>query len=553
MKLLTLILFNMTDVRQIIAMCKAGNIQAAYDLAQADKASMPTYPWVEEGVGWAIYYRLKADRAEKNFENFSVHLDEFYALKLLVPDQYKLLHTLVQRERGWGLYSQIKEDSEKGNYHDLLAHIDKLKTLDLLDMTTDSMLYDNVQLQVAVFVKKYLPVTDLTAHAKLSVLFSKLRDFSTHSTIGHSSLLQAFIKFENWPEMADFLDWWNLDYLSAQDYTPYINQKGQKMMTLAERAFIAKSKALLKLNDLGRIEEFLPELDKLMNDHGEMMYLGYFYGKLLLALGSDADEALKVIIPFARKKVTEFWVWQLLSDVFTHDEEKQLACLLRAVHCRTQESFLGKVHIKLAACYIHRQQLNAARYHIDAVIRCYGSQRWRLPHEVEEWTHQPWFHSATPDGRDPIDYRPVTDAILCEGAEECVAVVTYVDPDSHKSFLIYGREKRMVQKLRCKVQVGNVLKLHYVQDKNGRMKVLTSAVVQLPDKLDYAKCVEGIIDKKDEKEFAFLRAGSISCFVAPRAVQKYNLKGGDSVKSLVVYDYDKKKDAWNWACVKIWK
>lgn len=48
--------------------------------------------------------------------------------------------------------------------------------------------------------------------------------------------------------MADFFDWWNLDNLTQEDYTSYVNQKGQKMMTLAERAFIANSKALLKLN-----------------------------------------------------------------------------------------------------------------------------------------------------------------------------------------------------------------------------------------------------------------------------------------------------------------
>ena len=77
--------------------------------------------------------------------------------------------------------------------------------------------------------------------------------------------------------MPNFFDWWNLDNLTQENYTPYINQKGQKIMTLAERAFIANSKALLRLNDLGRIEEFLPKMDNLMNNHKEMMYPGYFY------------------------------------------------------------------------------------------------------------------------------------------------------------------------------------------------------------------------------------------------------------------------------------
>ena len=494
----------MANVKDITTMCKAGQVQQAYELAKADLAAMPTDVWTQRAVGWALYY-------------------------------------------------MIKSDSETGDYARLLEHIDELKSLDQLTIANDSMIFDNVQFQIANFIKNRIHLTDIEASSKLSVLFSKLKNYEFKPSRGHSFLLQTILKFENWPEIADFFDWWNLDNLTQEDYTPYINQKGQKMMTLAERAFIANSKALLRLNDLGRIEEFLPKLDNLMNNHKEMMYPGYFYGKLLLALGSNGDEALKVIIPFARKKATEFWVWQLLSDIFTNEEEKQLACLLRAVHCRTQETFLGKVHIKLATLYIKRGLLNSARFHIDVVTRCYASQGWRLPNEIDCWIHQPWINSTTPDHKDPIDYMSITDAILCDGAEESIAVVTYVEQNTHNSFIIYGKEKRTVQKFRFKVNVGKTLRLHYITDSEGRMKVLSSMSVHLPSDLDYAKCVEGKIEKRDDKEFAFLKSGSVKCFVSSNIVRKYDLKNGDKVKSLIVYDYNKKKEAWNWVCVNIKK
>lgn len=490
----------MANVKDITTMCKQGQVLEAYDLAKADLAAMPTDVWKQRAVGWALYYMIKAD-------------------------------------------------SEVGDY----AKLDELKSLDQLTIANDSMIFDNVQFQIANFIRTRILLTDIEASSKLSTFFSKLKDYEFKPSIGHSFLLQTILKFENWSEMPYFFDWWNLDNLTLEDYTPYINQKGQKMMTLAERAFIANSKALLRLNDLGRIEEFLPKLDNLMNNHQEMMYPGYFYGKLLLALGSNSDEALKVIIPFARKKATEFWVWQLLSDIFTNDDEKQLACLLRAVHCRTQETFLGKVHIKLATLYIKRGLLNSARFHIDAVTRCYASQGWRLPNEIDCWIHQPWINSTTPDYKDPIDYMAITDAILCDGAEECIAVVTYVEQNTHKSFIIYGKEKRTVQKFRFKVNVGKTLRLHYITDNEGRMKVLSSTAVYLPSDLDYVKCVEGNIDKRDDKDFAFLKSGSINCFVSPNIVKKYDLKNGDKIKSLIVYDYNKKKDVWNWVCVNVKK
>ena len=385
------------------------------------------------------------------------------------------------------------------------------------------------------------------------MLFQKLKDYTFNPSRGHSFLLQVVIKYESWSELADFLDWWNLDNLTEEDYTPFVNQKGQKMMTLAERAFIANSKALLKLHDAGRIEEFLPKLDTLMNQHEDMMYPGYFYGKLLLALGENMNEALKVLIPFAQKKITEFWVWQLLSDVFVNDKEKQLACLLRAVHCRTQEVFLGKVRTKLAALYIERQLFANARYHIDAVVRCYASQGWRLPNEIDCWIHQPWITTTVPDAHDPVDYKTITDDILCNGAEECVAVVTYVDQKNHKATMIYGYHQRMTQKMRFKVTAGNTLKLHYIKDKEGKIRVLTAGKSQLSRDNDYAKYVDGTIDKREEKEFAFLKTDSCRYFVSPAVVKKNNLKNGDHVRSLIVCDYDKKKNSWNWVCVNVKK
>ena len=203
--------------------------------------------------------------------------------------------------------------------------------------------------------------------------------------------------------------------------------------------------------------------------------------------------------------------------------------------------------------YIKRGQLNSARFHIDAVTRCYASQGWRLPNEIACWIHQPWLNSTTPDGKDPIDYKSITDAILCDGAEECIAVVTYVDQNSHKAFIVYGKEKRAVQKFRFKVHTGKTLNLHYITDIEGRIKILSSTTIHLPSDLDYAKFVEGNIDKRDDKEFAFLKSGTISCFVSPNIVRKYGLKNGDKVKSLIVYDYDKKKEAWNWVCVNVKK
>lgn len=98
-----------------------------------------------------------------------------------------------------------------------------------------------------------------------------------------------------------------------------------------------------------------------------MTYPGYFCGKLMISAGASREDALTAVVPFVRKK-TEFWAWQLLADVFKDEPDNRLACLLRAVHCKAKEEFLGKVRLALALAYIDRNDIARAKYHLD--FRC---------------------------------------------------------------------------------------------------------------------------------------------------------------------------------------
>lgn len=492
----------MAGLKEITAMCKAGQVKEAYELAKTD---------LEQGKPWG---------------------------------------GLVT---GWALYYLIKEDVGKGSYDQLVAHVDELKSLNQLTEADLNKILDNVIFWVGYFAKKYLPETAISTPSRLSKLYSQIKDYHFNPGSGYSALLEGFIRCETWAELLDFIEWWDLDNLTTEDYNPVKMNNGRSIMSVAERAFIAKSKALLRLNDLGKIESFIPQMDDLMNNHPEMTYPGYFYGKMLLALGSTQEEAIKVIIPFARKKASEFWVWQLISDVFsnTDDQDKQLACLLRAVNCRTQEKYIGKVRIKLAELYIRMNHYGLAKNQIDKVVKNYLSNGWRIPNQIDIWIHQPWFNANIPNEKENLDYMSITNAILCEGSEEAVAIVTYVDPKIQKVTMVYGFEKRVTQKLRLKVNFGTVLRLNYVIDSDMKIKILSSIKCKLPEDLNYARMADGTIKKKAECNYAFFQYGKNKAFVSPNLVSKYNLTGGEHVNAIVVYDFDKKKESWNWICANI--
>jgi hypothetical protein len=439
-----------------------------------------------------------------------------------VQQAYELAKTDLEKQEpwgqllmGWSLYYLIGNDAKTANYPSMVSHLDELQSLNKLSVASEPVLFEQILYKVAEFVKTDIPPTGIDTPIKLSTLFSKLHSYSFSTSQGYSFLLQSFIKCDSWQEMADFIDWWDLSKLSNADYLPFTMQNGRTIMSLAERACIAKAKALLRLNDLGRIEEFLPWMDDLMVNHPEMTYPGYFYGKMLLSLGSTAEDALKVIVPFARRKATEFWVWQLLSDVFVNERDKQLACLIRAVHCRTQEKFLGKVRIKLATLCIQMNLHELAKFQIDKVTQCYLPQGWRLPYEVDCWIHQPWIKTVTSCDNAPLDYMAMTNDILGIKTEESFAVVTFVDPNSKRVGLVYGYEKYISQKLRIKVETGVVLKINYIIEPNGKIRILSSGQTPCPENLDFAKVVGGTVIKRNDKDFAFLKTSQGDYYISP--------------------------------------
>ena len=483
-------------------MCKAGNVTEAYELAKSDFNACPQDIWTQREMGWALYYMLKTD-----IEN--------------------------------------KSDS------DFFNHIEELTSLDLLTTATDSLIFNNVLWKLAEFVKN-IPTDNVK---EIDELFSLFNKYTFTPSKGYSFLLKSCLGFEAWEHLVNFFEWWNLDNLLPEDYQQFKLENGRKIMSLAERAYITYAKALLRLGDKEKIRAFLPKIEKLMEDYPDMIYPGYFCGKLMLATGMVKEDALNIVMPFVRKKQSEFWIWQLLSEIYKEDADTCLACLLRAVHCKTQEVFLGKVRMQLASIYLLRKDYCRAKFHIDKITQCYVKQGWHLPYKVQNWLREPWMQQATMDDSDSLDYKRITDSILSYGTNESLAVVTYVNAESKRVAIVYGEKKRAMVKLHSlnvKVTKGTLLKIHWLPNKKEGIDIV-SAEPTGPELSDntYIKRINGSIVKSAAKPFAFMKEQGINCFITPMMVQKYNLKGGEKATVLAVYDYNKKRAEWAWTCISV--
>ena len=493
----------MATVKEITTLCKSGNISEAYKLALADLEASPHDVWVQREMGWALYYLIKADAEDHDLDSF-------------------------------------------------LKHLDELQQLDQLDSNADSMIFDNVIWKIAEFVKN----TPKDNFGQITRIFNAIKGFSFNTSQPYSYILRLGLDFTDWQGLPDFIDWWGLDKLQQEDYQNFKMENGRKVMSLAERVYIAYSKVLLRNNDKEKILNFIPKIEQIVNDYPQMMYPGYFCGKLMLAVGTAKEEELEQVIPFAQKKKNEFWVWQLLSEIFKDEPDTQLACLLRAAHSRTQESFLVRVRTALVNLYVQRNDFARAKYQMDTTIQCYLSQGWNIPYALRCWGNEPWVKTTQPDSSDPIDYMNITNRILAHDARQSIAIVTYIDAERRRATIIYGPKQKMgvsLSQVGRKIHQGSLLKLQWTTTADGKINILGVCEAQEQDLtgITYIKTIDGIVSKMPDKAFAFVRGVGESCFVTPNDVTKYNLQGNEHAHVLTALNYNKKKDEWDWSCISL--
>ena len=493
----------MASIKDITSLCKAGKLIEGYTLAKQEYEKEPSNVWAQRGLGWALYY-------------------------------------------------VIREDVELRKKDDFFSHMNQLADLGELSVESDSMIFDSLFWKLAEFVK----MEPKDNPYNVDKLFNIISKYKFKPSTSYSYFLKCVMGFESWYRLVDFFEWWNIDNLMPEDYNKFTMDNGKKIMSLAEQAYIAYAKALLGRNDREKIAAFLPKIEHLTNTYPDMMYPGYYCGRLMLSMGCNREDALGSVLPFVRKKKTEFWVWKLLADIHQGESDIQLACLQRAVHCKTEEAFIGKVRIALAQECIKRNDYARAKFHIDKVTQCYMSNGWRLPGEIQTWISEGWLKTIkNSDSTDAIDYKTITDRLLADGANYSIAAITYVDQQRKKVSIIYGEKKRASVSMAVfpiKVYEGGLFKISWIPTEKG-INIITAAKCGRDsiESLNYMMQVKGKISKAENQDFAFISSKDVRAFVGPSKVNSYNLKNGEEVSAVLVLDYNSKKEQWNWVCLSI--
>ena len=290
-----------------------------------------------------------------------------------VPDDVWAMRAML-----WVVYDYAKRSASPDKRAEFLRCV---RQVTLLHPSADEdVFYNAVGILVRNVVRKC--VGDPTTAGFLTALWTELRQWSwAVPGEAYSGLLQSFLKVKDqWPPFADFCEWWNLDHLTDGDFQPKPLPDGNRDLPLAEKAYMAYSKALLRINDRNRTRMWLPVLENLVKRHRSYLFLPYYLVKLQLSTG-ETSRVAGMLKPLVEKKSGEFWVWELVADAAETDDER-LSAYSKAMLCRSPEKMTVALREKVGMFLWEKGYKAEAKRELEEVVRIRTENKWRVPETV---------------------------------------------------------------------------------------------------------------------------------------------------------------------------
>ncbi|HOW30784.1 MAG TPA: hypothetical protein PLP88_04400 [Bacteroidales bacterium] len=465
----------------------------------------------------------------------------------------------AKRNISWVYYDYLKQNTSPESFDHFLSLLTAIRDLNL--PAEEKMLFDHLSWQIGRIVFK-IPISGTDQLGKIKQLLELTKAFSfTKPSEAYSFLFKAFHKaLKETDSYPDFADWWDFSNFRTEDYQKEILPDSKEIMSIVEQGYITYAKHLLpKQIHAGELvfnkekaSAFLPKLTQLSEQYPQFQYPPYFQAKLLLALG-DKEDVLSAILPFAKKKKNDFWVWEVLADAYPNDDEKVFAFYCKALSCYSPEEMLVSLRQKMAALFIRRQLFNEARTEIDMLVTARNTKGWRIPSEVIQWQSENWYTSAVASKSNKSlysEYITIAEGFLFSDVPEEPVIVEFVNSDKNMLNFIASESKFgffKYDRFFKDVKIGDVLKVRFQgENKEGLYHLYTAIKVDDSTFRDqFVRQVSGAVKISEGKAFGFLD----DVYIHPSIVKRLNLADGIHIEGMAIKSYNQDKKQWGWKLI----
>lgn len=463
-----------------------------------------------------------------------------------------------KRNLSWVLYAQLDELSS--NLDAFIEKINEVKQLDL--PASEEIFFENISIVISKAARVITHETTLDIN-KIHRLFDSIKELPLkRNSKWFSVLFNAMHKgMKESNRYIEFADWWDFKNFRPEDFQKEKMPNGKEVMAIAEQAYIAYAKHLLpkqtQPNEIifnkEKVKAFLPVLSKIVEDYPQFQYPAYFNAKLLLALG-EKDNILGSLLPFAKKKRNDFWVWEILAEAFSSDPEKVFACYCKALSCKSPGEMLVSLRQKMAGLLSSKKYYNEARTEIDLLIQSRTERGFRIPVEVLNWQATEWYKTAIPTKSNIGFYKnyiSIAESLLFTDIPEEMIFVEFVNTDKKMINFIISESKfgfLKYDRFFTDVKVGDVLKVRFQGGSNEGMHQLYTAIKVKDEEFKkmFFREITGTVNISEGKPFGFID----DVFIHPSIVKNYNLTNGKQHEGIAIKSYNQEKKKWGWKLIK---
>jgi hypothetical protein len=479
-----------------------------------------------------------------------------------------------KRASAWVHYDYMKQHANPDGRSKFLEHLTSMKELDLPE--SEEMVLN----QLAYQISRFLHSIPLDANHKQSLInlndvWGIVHHFRfKRPTKEYSIILSSFQRFnKGWSGYPVFVREWGLDNFMLDDYkASYYGDR--RIMPLAEQVYSAYAKWVVKpgqrevelhgffvyvdSNPHQNLEEhpdLIPRMLNLVKEHPEYDFPRYFLAQLLMLRDEDRSQAWEVLKPFAIKKSTEFWVWELIGHIHSDQPDLKLACLCKAMTSGGKPEFLVGVQLELVNALVQHSLFKEAKIELQKNISVRERFGWSVPKAATDLTAQDWFNATEAKGDNDAFLREkagLAETLLLEGFEETMVVLVHVNTEKDTvSFVAEGdiagffRTKKLIRNPKA----GQCYKVKMKADgDNGFHKLLSANPTdEMPDGL--VKNVKSAVSMNRTGDFAKVE----DVFVDGQLIKKYGLVDGETITVRAVRSFDRKWSKWGWRALSITK
>lgn len=215
-----------------------------------------------------------------------------------------------------------------------------------------------------------------------------------------SRLLSQVLQFpDELSFLPKFMIWAGTDSFRLEDFHEQSASDGKKYESLVEKTArtvgkISRNITVQEFPDIQEIQRFSIRLIDLAIEKASLQkpeWLQYHKALLLHNLG-DSQSAQDTLLPFVRRKRTEYWAWEALADIVESDDpNKAIALYVKACLSCKDETFGVKVFEKLGYLAAQQNEISLSKWAANRAFQVRNKKDWSISPPLSNLLEEAWY------------------------------------------------------------------------------------------------------------------------------------------------------------------